>query len=130
MGDQVYLSMECAQAHEDILIKIVNEGYLSKTFGETLDYLLEPDATYNANQVEITKTVKSWFESKRADPGSIGIEFGAFDKDGNQVAVKLEDVIADYSSRILQDRIKREGDQDIPYKAIEMYIATTGPGGN
>ena len=133
MGNNVYLSLECPQAGDDVLVRRVNEGYLSNTFSDALDYLLEENESYNANQVGTIKQIKGFFEQQLAKPDSIGIEFGVYDKDSSEKVegIELENIIADYSSRILKPSTETDDNgQELKSWTIEMYLASTGPGGN
>lgn len=137
MGSNIYLSLECPEAGEEALVRKVNEGYLSNTFSDALDYLLEENNSYNANQINTIKQIKGFYEQQIANPNSVGIEFGVYDKDSTienprkVEGIELENIIADYSSRILQPLTEiDENGQELKSWNIEMYLASTGPGGN
>jgi len=141
MGNELYVSLDAmlpSQLGErNILTKIMQEEYKSKTFADMLQYLMqpEPDALnreqYTEGQMAVVNHVKGLLDKESLKPGTIRLS--AHTVEGYPeplIKVDLDRIVSDYNDKILKlKRVTEPSGTSVDYEAIELAITTSTPGG-
>lgn len=109
-----------------ILVKRVDEGYLSNTFRELVNYVLdsEPDEyneEYNTKEKNLSERIRGWFNQVDGVNSYITLKaINAQDKATDPL--DLDSKIADYSKDIVRIKEENVDNENLPYKCIDLLI--------
>jgi len=137
MGIPLFVSLDTIVpslvGERDIITKIVQQEYKSKTFADLLQYMIktEPDALnpqqYDQGQMVIVNFVKGLLEREGLQPGTIRLS--AYTKEGypaHMIPLGLDNVVCDYNDKILKTKsIELEAGERLVYKALELAITSS-----
>ncbi|RME15065.1 MAG: hypothetical protein D6797_07460 [Bdellovibrio sp.] len=132
MAKPMFVSLDALIVNENEetpkLIKRVDESYLSRTFGDLVNYILDPNPDalnpdgYNINEKEMAKKISDWFSEASTDD-QVDVTLWAIKKDEQPIGpLSLTQTVSDRSDEIITIKTETLDGAEVKFKHLDFLV--------